>query len=49
MNEAIIIKIENMLKEAEKNSDDSAAGYDKGYFNGMIEAFDKVLKLLKTE
>jgi hypothetical protein len=40
MNKVVINKIENMLEEANNNSSNAAAGYDEGYYNGMIEAFD---------
>lgn len=47
--ENIINEIKNLLKESQLNSDNSAAGYDEGWYNGEVNAYEKVLKLLKVE
>lgn len=39
--------IEKMLEDANKSSDKAAAGYDEGYYNGKVEAFEEVVALFK--
>ena len=47
--ESVISKIQKLLKEAQFNSDNSAAGYDEGWYNGEVNAYEKVLNLLKEQ
>lgn len=39
--------IEQLLKESEKYSDNAAAGYDEGWYNGELNAYSKVLDIIE--
>lgn len=43
----LINKVEEMLKETNKQADTSALGYDEGFYVGKGEALEEVLKLLE--
>lgn len=43
----IIENIKQLLAESEKYSDDAAAGYDEGWYNGEINAYSKVLDIIE--
>jgi hypothetical protein len=43
----LINEVEKMLKEANKEADSSASGYDQGFYVGKGEALEEVLKLLE--
>lgn len=42
-----INEIEKLLEEANKNADNSACGYDNGWYNGESNAYEIVLEILK--
>lgn len=42
-----INEIEKLLEEANKNADNSACGYDEGWYNGEGNAYEIVLEILK--
>ena len=42
-----INEIEKLLEEANKNADNSACGYDEGWYNGESNAYEIVLEILK--
>ena len=39
--------IKQLLKESEKYSDNAAAGYDEGWYNGEKNAYNNVLDIIK--
>ena len=39
--------IEQLLKESEKYSDNAAAGYDEGWYNGELNDYSKVLDIIE--
>lgn len=39
--------IKQLLAESEKYSDNAAAGYDEGWYNGEINAYSKVLDIIE--
>lgn len=45
--ENIIKNIEDLLKESEASSENAAPGYDEGWFCGEINAYNKVLDIMK--
>lgn len=45
----IIRQINTLLREAECNSNNAAAGYDEGWYCGEANAYEIVLQLLKEE
>lgn len=45
--ETAIKNIEDLLKESEASSENAATGYDEGWFCGEINAYDKVLDIMK--
>lgn len=45
--EKAINEIKKLLEEANKNADNSACGYDNGWYNGESNAYEVVLEILK--
>lgn len=39
--------IKQLLKESEKYSDNAAPGYDEGWYNGELNAYEKVLDIIE--
>ena len=42
-----IKEIKDLLKEANENADNAAAGYDEGWYNGACDAYENVLEKAK--
>lgn len=45
--ENVINEIKKLLKEANKNADNAACGYDEGWYNGEGNAYEVVLEILE--
>lgn len=45
--ENIINEIKKLLDESNKNAENSACGYDEGWYNGEGNAYEIVLEILK--
>lgn len=45
--EKAINEIKKLLEEANKNADNSACGYDEGWYSGEGNAYEVVLEILE--
>lgn len=45
--EKAINEIKRLLKEANENANNSACGYDEGWYNGEGNAYEVVLEILE--
>ena len=45
--EKAIKEIKKLLEEANEHAEDAACGYDEGWYNGEVNAYEIVLEILK--